>query len=220
MGDYLAEGSFGKVYKGYHRDTGKIVAVKQISKNKMEENELEVQNNEIELLKVIDHPNVVQLVDYFEDPFSIYLVLEHLQGYNLMKFIADKQTMSQPVCKRIMRDIFTGLSYLHEIGIVHRDIKLDNIMMNVPTLETSIEYAIPKLIDFGLATVLMPKETRTEGFGTIAYCSPEIISRKPYTYATDIWSMGVCFYTLLSGFFPFMAYEKKNVVKNILHAKI
>ena len=141
----------------------------------MEENELEVQNNEIELLKVIDHPNVVQLVDYFEDPFSIYLVLEHLQGYNLMKFIADKQTMSQPVCKRIMRDIFTGLSYLHEIGIVHRDIKLDNIMMNVPTLETSIEYAIPKLIDFGLATVLMPKETRTEGFGTIAYCSPEII---------------------------------------------
>ena len=56
----------------------------------MEENELEVQNNEIELLKVIDHPNVVQLVDYFEDPFSIYLVLEHLQGYNLMKFIADK----------------------------------------------------------------------------------------------------------------------------------
>ena len=66
-------------------------------------------------------------------------------------------------------------SYLHEIGIVHRDIKLENIMMNVPTLETSVEYAIPKLIDFGLATVLMPKETRTEGFGTIAYCSPEII---------------------------------------------
>lgn len=128
--------------------------------------------------------------------------------------------MSQPVCKRIMREIFTGLSYLHEIGIVHRDIKLDNIMMNVPTLETSIEYAIPKLIDFGLATVLMPKETRCEGFGTIAYCSPEIISRKPYTYATDIWSMGVVFYVLLSGFFPFMAYEKKQVVRNILHAKI
>ena len=83
--------------------------------------------------------------------------------------------MSQPVCKRIMRDIFTGLSYLHEIGIVHRDIKLDNIELNVAKLETSIEYAIPKLIDFGLATVLMPKETRTEGFGTIAYCSPEII---------------------------------------------
>ena len=83
--------------------------------------------------------------------------------------------MSQPVCKRIMREIFIGLSYLHEIGIVHRDIKLDNIMMNVPTLETSIEYAIPKLIDFGLATVLMPKGTLCEGFGTIAYCSPEII---------------------------------------------
>lgn len=78
MGDYLAEGSFGKVYKGYHRETGRIVAIKIISKSKMEESELEVQNNEIELLKVIDHPNVVQLVDYFEDPQTIYLVLEHL----------------------------------------------------------------------------------------------------------------------------------------------
>lgn len=92
-----------------------------------------------------------------------------------MKFIAEKYVLNEAFCKRIMKDIFTGLSYLHEIGIVHRDIKLDNIMMNVPTLDISIEYAIPKLIDFGLATVLMPTETRTEGFGTIAYCSPEII---------------------------------------------
>lgn len=128
--------------------------------------------------------------------------------------------MSETQIKRIMRDIFTGLSYLHEIGIVHRDVKLDNIMMSLPTLETSIDYAIPKIIDFGLATVLMPKETRTEGFGTIAYCSPEILQRKPYTYATDIWSMGVVFYVLLSGIFPFMAYEKRQVVRNILIARI
>ena len=137
-----------------------------------------------------------------------------------MKFITDKKTLNEDLLKRIMLDIFTGISYLHEIGIVHRDIKLDNIMMNIPTADNSIEYALPKLIDFGLATVLMPRETRTEGFGTIAYCSPEIILRKPYSYSTDIWSIGVVFYVLLSGFFPFMAYEKKHVVKNILHAKL
>ena len=90
MGDFIAEGSFGKVFKGYHRDSGRIVAVKQISKSKMEENELEVQTNEIELLKVIDHPNVVQMIDYFEDPHYIYLILEHLQGYNLMKYTLHK----------------------------------------------------------------------------------------------------------------------------------
>jgi serine/threonine protein kinase len=92
--------------------------------------------------------------------------------------------------------------------------------MNVPFLDSSIEYAIPKIIDFGLATVIMPRETRNENYGTIAYCSPEIIQRKPYTCATDIWSMGVVFYVLLSGFFPFLAFEKKQIVKNILHARI
>ena len=106
MGDFIAEGSFGKVFKGYHRDTGRMVAVKQISKAKMEERELEVQTNEIELLKVIDHPNVVQLIDYFEDPQNIYLILEHLQGYNLMKFISDKKTMGESICNRVMRDLF------------------------------------------------------------------------------------------------------------------
>lgn len=119
-----------------------------------------------------------------------------------------------------MRDMLQGLSYLHEIGIAHRDIKLDNIMMNIPSQDSSVEYAIPKIIDFGLATVIMPRETRNEGFGTIAYCSPEIIQRKQYTVSTDIWSMGVVFYVLLSGYFPFMAYDKKQIVKNILHARI
>jgi serine/threonine protein kinase len=67
---------------------------------------------------------------------------------------------------------------------------------------------VPKIIDFGLATIIMPNENRTEGFGTIAYCSPEIILRKPYNVATDLWSMGVVYYVLLSGFFPFMASDK------------
>jgi serine/threonine protein kinase len=108
-----------------------------------------------------------------------------------------------------MKEVFEGLGYLHEIGIVHRDLKLDNIMMTLAANDSLIENGTPKIIDFGLATVLMPKETRTEGYGTIAYCSPEVILRRPYSYQTDVWSMGVVFYILLSGFFPFMALERK-----------
>ena len=98
---------------------------------------------------------------------------------------------------------------MHDIGIVHRDIKLDNIMMAIEGSDFLSENAIPKIIDFGLACVIMPNETRTEGFGTIAYCSPEIIHKKPYTISTDVWSIGVVFYVLLSGYFPFMSNDKK-----------
>lgn len=97
----------------------------------MDERELEVQTNEIELLRVCEHPNIVHLLDSFEDPMNIYLVLEYIEGSNLLKYVAKKEKLEEPLCKKVMKQIFEGLKYLHEIGIVHRDIKLDNIMMAV-----------------------------------------------------------------------------------------
>jgi serine/threonine protein kinase len=152
---------------------------------------------------------------------NIYIVLEYLEGSNLLKYVAKKENLKEPLCKRVMKQILEGLNYLHEIGIVHRDIKLDNIMMTVKNDQDFLsDQAVPKIIDFGLATVVMPDESRTEGFGTIAYCSPEIIMRKPYSIKTDIWSMGVVFYVLISGYFPFIASDKRQVIRNILQMKI
>lgn len=79
-----------------------------------------------------------------------------------------------------MKSILSGMAYLHEIGIVHRDIKLDNIMMTLERPDQSDDNAVPKIIDFGLAAVITPSEKRSEAFGTVAYCSPEIIARKSY----------------------------------------
>lgn len=87
LGDYLAEGSFGKVYKANHKETDRLVAVKVISKLKMEENDLEVQTNEIEILKVIEHPHIVRMFDFFEDPNSIFLVMEYLEGNSMLKYV-------------------------------------------------------------------------------------------------------------------------------------
>lgn len=98
---------------------------------------------------------------------------------------------------------------MHDIGIIHRDIKLDNIMMASVLDDAADINAIPKIIDFGLATICTPADRKTESFGTIAYCSPEIIQRKPYNQVSDMWSLGVVFYVLLSGYFPFIAKEKK-----------
>ena len=89
--------------------------------------------NEIELPKVIDHPNIVKYVECFEDPQNIYLILEYLEGHTLSKYVVRREHLVEPLCKRVMRDIFSALSYLQDIGVVHRDIKLDNIvMMNSP----------------------------------------------------------------------------------------
>ena len=100
-----------------------------------------------------------------------------------------------------MREIFSGLSYLHEIGIVHRDIKLDNIMMNIPTLETSIDYAIPKLIDFGLATVADDPNYLFVRCGTPGYVAPEIINIKDMSTKShpisDVFSVGCIFYYII-----------------------
>jgi serine/threonine protein kinase len=96
MGEYVAEGAFGKVFKAYHKESGRLVAIKQIAKGHMDEKELEVQTNEIELLRVCDHPSIVRLYDYFEDPFNIYLVMEYLEGANLLKYVAKKERLLEP----------------------------------------------------------------------------------------------------------------------------
>lgn len=95
LGEYVAEGSFGKVYKATHKETGRLAACKMISKLKMEETDLEVQENEIELLRVCDHPNIVKLLDFFEDHMNIYLVLEFLEGNNLLKYVVKRDFLPE-----------------------------------------------------------------------------------------------------------------------------
>lgn len=91
-----------------------------------------------------------------------------------------------------------GVRYLHEFGIVHRDLKLENIMMSDTTDE-----AVPKIVDFGLAKIIGPSNTAQEPFGTLGYVAPEVLRKQPYTFSCDVWSIGCIIYALLSGSLPF-----------------
>lgn len=104
--------------------------------------------------------------------------------------------LSETKLRFVLIEILQGLKYLHDLGIVHRDIKLENIMIT--------DDGRPKLIDFGLSAVVNVDEKVIEGMGSIAYCSPEIIHHQPYSFPTDIWSLGVVMYTLMTGRFPFL----------------
>lgn len=126
----LGEGSFGKVYKAKQLATGKSVAVKQIDKTSMDRFEMQLQITEIELLKVIgSHPYIIKLIDVMEDDKNFFIVLEYLDGRDLFEFM-NRNFMNEAKAKRILYSILRAVKYLHNFGIVHRDIKLENIMMS------------------------------------------------------------------------------------------
>ncbi len=114
-----------------------------------------------------------------------------------------------------MSNLLNGLSYLHNLGVVHRDIKLENIMIGLGNHLIS-----PKLIDFGLSIVLCPGETTKDICGTLAYCSPEIVKKTFYDSKTDIWSLGIVAFSILRGKIPFVVDGKKETVFNIINQPI
>lgn len=101
-----------------------------------------------------------------------------------------------------------GLKYLHNYGIVHRDLKLENIMMT----DTS-EQSVPKLVDFGLAKMIGPNEKAEEPFGTLGYVAPEILEKKPYSFQCDMWSLGCIVYALLCSSLPFDHDSQKETIR-------
>jgi Protein kinase domain len=133
----LGEGFFGKVYRVKSRETGETCAVKIIEKTKMQQHELQLHFNEIEVLKVCsDHKNIVNLIDYMEDGYYIYMITELVDGPDLFDYIK-RVEVNERALKDIMSDLCSGLAYCHELGIVHRDIKLENIMIGLTQIPSA-----------------------------------------------------------------------------------
>jgi serine/threonine protein kinase len=123
------------------------VAVKQIDKTKMKPIELELQKREIEVLKMSQHPNIVRLLDIFENHKFLYIVIELLEGGDMFDYLRERSfKISEDRARELFEQLATGVYYLHNFGIMHRDLKLENIMMT-----SSCEASLPKIVDFGLS---------------------------------------------------------------------
>ena len=216
----IGEGGYGKIYKVKNKESGDIRAMKQILKSKIPD--IEKFQNEIKILSMVDHPNIVRLFEVIEDDKYFNLFQELCTGGELLSKV--QKPLKEKEIAKIFKQIMSAIAYCHEKGIVHRDMKLENILFSTESKDSPI-----KIIDFGLSVLLGKKDVKenevtdlkkygfkrmTTKVGTIYYMSPEVIKGN-YDEKCDIWACGVILYTLLAGYPPFNGQTDKDIYNMI-----
>ena len=207
----LGKGSYGEVYLVKNNITGTIRAMKVIDKNN-EEEELTDEEilNEINILKKIDHPNIIKLFEFYSNKSTYYLILEFCEGGNLYEFV-DENKLSEFQVIYIMFQILSAMNYCHNMNILHRDLKPDNIL--IKKNESGLFRV--KICDFGTSYIFKKGEKQKEAVGTLNYMAPEVLKEK-YNQKCDLWSCGVIMYILLTGKKPFLGRDDIEVMSKIL----
>lgn len=208
----LGRGALSVVKRVVHRRSGKSFACKCIDKDQLTSKARQALLTETSLMRELDHPNIVKLWHCYEDVRHHYIVMDLIEGGELFDRIVAKEMYNEREARDLVRTLLDVLGYLHyEARVVHRDIKPENILCVSLDNDTKI-----KLCDFGFAAKIDQAEPHTclsKVCGTPQYVAPEILRRKPYGAAVDMWSCGVVTYILLSGYAPFS--EQPNLNFNI-----
>ena len=211
----LGEGGFGQVFLVRHKKMNLLRAMKIIPINSR--NEKQKTDKEIELLKQLDHPNIVKLFEYFSDDEKYYLITEYCRGGDLFDLIKKKKKFSELSAAYIMYQVFHALIYCHNThNLIHRDIKPENIVVYRQNMNGEDLYDV-KLIDFGISKIFNKLENNNERKvkGSLCYISPEVLKFK-YDEKCDIWSCGVILYILVIGTYPFNGKDKNEIISNIV----
>merc|ERR1719174_617870 len=202
----LGEGSYGTVSKCTNKATGVTRAVKSISKAQMKN--LDRFKAEIQIMKIMDHPNIIKLYESFEDHRNIYLILELCVGGELFDRIIDSGHFTEVQAAIVLQNMFRAIFYMHENHICHRDLKPENFLF---TTKDPIEKTHLKVIDFGLACKFSADQQLKTKAGTPYYVAPQVLAGK-YNASADIWSLGVIMFVLLCGYPPFYGETDADVL--------
>ncbi|OWF35797.1 calcium/calmodulin-dependent protein kinase type 1-like [Mizuhopecten yessoensis] len=195
--EVLGTGAFSEVSLAQDTlESSKLVAIKCINRKCLAGKE-ESLENEIEVLRRLRHPNIVQLFDVFEEKNNVYLVMELVTGGELFDRIVEKGSYTEKDASSLIKQVLEAVDFMHDLGVVHRDLKPENLLYYSPKEDSKI-----MISDFGLS------KTEDSGImatacGTPGYVAPEVLAQKPYGKAVDCWSIGVIAYILLCGYPPF-----------------
>ncbi|XP_049303286.1 serine-rich adhesin for platelets isoform X6 [Bactrocera dorsalis] len=205
----LGQGTYGKVQLGINKETGQEVAIKTIKKCKIEaEADLVRIRREVQIMSSVQHPNIIHIYEVFENREKMVLVMEFAAGGELYDYLSERKVLSEEEARRIFRQVATAVYYCHKHKICHRDLKLENILLD--------EHGNAKIADFGLSNVFDEQNLLSTFCGSPLYASPEIVEGTPYQGPeVDCWSLGVLLYTLVYGSMPFDGSNFKRLVKQI-----
>eukprot|EP00826_Nyctotherus_ovalis_P042770 TRINITY_DN4450_c0_g1_i11.p1 TRINITY_DN4450_c0_g1~~TRINITY_DN4450_c0_g1_i11.p1 ORF type:complete len:396 (-),score=54.47 TRINITY_DN4450_c0_g1_i11:42-1229(-) len=215
MGDELGRGAYAKVLRATHKDTQQEFAVKVYERAHIRKQKCEQWvNNEIAFLRKMKHPHVVKLYQVVESKSLVSIVMELVKGVSLVEHMRTKvkRRFEEKEGLAVFAQIMDAIAYCHSLNIVHRDIKMENILID--------DKSQVKIIDFGFSTCVKPQEKLNDYCGTSSYMSPELTNREEYYgQAVDVWALGVMFYIMTTGHNPFHGKSDAETYSNKMRGR-
>lgn len=218
----LGKGSFGSVFKVRSLKSNEIRAMKVIKKSSIAyQDDDQKFLKEIEILITLDHPNIIKIYEYYTDELNYYLITDYISNGELSEYVAKAKVLSEKQTQNIMTQLLCAVNYLHSNNIAHRDIKLENVLVEKVTETNNEKMLSIKLIDFGTSNYIKKKNTSnfTIKVGSPFYMAPEVLNKK-YNNKCDIWSCGVLMFILLKGYPPFKGQTEEELFNNIKNTVI
>jgi len=208
----IGKGNFAKVKLARHLPTGREVAVKVIDKTQMNQTSIQKLNREMKIMKRLNHPNIVRLYEVIETEKTLYLVMEYASGGEVFDYLVAHGRMKEKEARQKFRQIVSAVQYCHQKGIIHRDLKAENLLLDA---EMNM-----KLADFGFSNEFTAGTKLDTFCGSPPYAAPELFQGKKYDGPeVDVWSLGVILYTLVSGSLPFDGQNLKELRERVLRGK-
>ena len=206
----LGEGSYSKVKKAFSTRHNREVAVKIVNKNAAPHDfQSKFLPRELAIVKLLSHENIVKYYDIFDRNNKIYILMDYIEGGDLLDYIQKNGCVSEYTSRMVFKKMVSAVRYLHTRGIVHRDLKCENVLLD--------EKMNPKLTDFGFAKRINQRTDLSMTFcGSAAYAPLEILLGRPYSgFASDVWSLGIILYIMLTGLMPFDDSSPTKLIKAI-----
>jgi serine/threonine protein kinase len=201
LGKVLGQGTYGVVRLATHNATGEIVAIKHCDISHATKKTRDSLTREVEVMRVLDHPNILKLKDVILLPTKLCLVVEYVDHGELFDYIVKNTRIEPTTARKMFLQICKGVQYCHSHAVVHRDLKCENVLLDH-------EYNV-KIIDFGFAKAFEAHSSLQTQCGSPHYTAPEVHSSQPYGPECDIWSMGCILFAMLAGYLPFDGSEEE-----------
>lgn len=209
----VGSGAFSKVYKARQKMSKALRCVKKLSKKDLTDEEKVKLVEEVSILKNLDHPNIVKVLEFYQNDKYFFIVTEYLEGGELFDRIMECQSFTEQASVEVMEQIMSAVLYLHRQGFIHRDLKPENIIFETKDPNSKI-----KVIDFGTSCAYEKGNKLKKKLGTPYYIAPEVLKRN-YDEKCDVWSSGVIMYILLCGYPPFNGPNDKIIFQRVLEGK-